>query len=135
MLQPKKQKYRKQFRGSMAGFAKGGTTLAFGDYGLKAVGRGWLTAQQLEAARKTITHHTKRAGKLWIRVFPDKPVTKRAAGARMGGGKGDIDTYVAVVKPGKIIFELAGVPESVAQEAMRLAGHKVPFKTKFVKRG
>lgn len=119
----------------MAGFAKGGTTLAFGDYGLKAVGRGWLTAQQLEAARKTITHHTKRAGKLWIRVFPDKPVTKRAAGARMGGGKGDIDTYVAVVKPGKIIFELAGVPESVAQEAMRLAGHKVPFKTKFVKRG
>jgi len=135
MLQPKKQKYRKQFRGSMAGFAKGGTTLAFGDYGLKAVGRGWLTARQLEAARKTITHHTKRAGKLWIRVFPDKPVTKRAAGARMGGGKGDIDTYVAVVKPGKIIFELAGVPESVAQEAMRLAGHKVPFKTKFVKRG
>ena len=133
-MQPKKSKYRKQFRGSMKGVRTKGTTLSFGDYGLKSLGRGWLTARQIEAARKAITHHTKRAGKVWIRVFPDKPVTAKSAGAKMGSGKGDIKGYVVVVRPGKIIFELAGVEKELAQEAMRLAGAKLPFKTKFVSR-
>lgn len=134
MLQPKKQKYRKHFRGSMKGLRTKGTSLAFGDYGLKSQGRGWLTARQLEAARKAITHSTKRAGKVWIRVFPDKPVTAKSAGAKMGGGKGDIKEYVAVVRPGKIIFELAGVEKELAQKAMELAAAKLPFKAKFVSR-
>lgn len=132
MLQPKKQKYRKQFRGKMAGLAQAGSQIAFGEYGLKALGRGWLKARQIEAARKAITHHTKRGGKLWIRVFPDKPITKKPSGARMGGGKGDVEGYVAVIRPGKIIFELSGVSLSMAKEAMRLADHKLPFKTKFI---
>jgi large subunit ribosomal protein L16 len=134
MLQPKKSKYRKQFRGSMKGIRVKGSSLAFGDYGLKSQGRGWLTARQLEAARKAITHSTKRAGKVWIRVFPDKPVTAKPAGAKMGSGKGDIKEHVAVIRPGKIIFELAGVEKEFAQEAMRLAAAKLPFKTKFVAR-
>lgn len=132
MLQPKKSKYRKQFRGKMKGISPQGSTLAFGDYGLKSQGRGWLSARQIEAARRAITHHTKRAGKVWVRVFPDKPVTAKPAGAQMGKGKGDVDYYVAVVTPGRILFELAGVSKGVAEEAMRRAGAKLPFKTKFI---
>lgn len=132
MLQPKKSKYRKQFRGKMRGVSSQGSTLAFGDYGLKSLDRGWLSARQIEAARRAITHHTKRAGKVWVRVFPDKPVTSKPAGAQMGKGKGDVDRYVAVVTPGRILFELAGVPEEIAAEAMRRAGAKLSFKTKFI---
>ncbi len=135
MLEPRKSKYRKQFRGKMRGKSGRGSTLAFGDYGLKCLGRGWLTARQIEAARRAITHRTKREGKVWIRVFPDKPVTKKAAGVRMGSGKGDIDHYVAVVTPGRIIFEIAGIDEETASEAIRLAAAKLPFKTKFIKKG
>lgn len=135
MLQPRKQKYRKHFRGSMKGTRISGSRLGFGEYGLKSIGRGWLTARQIEAARKAITHYTKRAGKLWIRVFPDKTFTKKAAGARMGGGKGDVEGYVVVIRPGKIIFELAGVEEKEAFEALKRAGAKLPFKTKFIKKG
>jgi len=134
MLQPKRQKYRKHFRGKMRGMAIAGSRVSFGEYGLKALGRGWVTARQIEAARKTITHHTKRAGKMWIRVFPDKTYTKKGAGVRMGGGKGEIEGYVCVVKPGRVIFELAGVEEDIARESFRLATQKLPIKTKFVKR-
>lgn len=132
MLQPKRRKYRKEFRGKMRGIAYRGSKLSFGDYGLKALGCGWLSAVQIEAARKAVTHYTKRTGKLFIRVFPDKPVTQKSAGVRMGSGKGDIDRYVAVVKPGRIIFELTGVESDIAQEALRRASHKLPFKTKFI---
>jgi len=134
MLEPRKEKYRKQFRGRMKGKSVRGSTLAFGDYGLKSLGRGWLTARQIEAARRAITHQTKRQGKVWIRVFPDKPVTKKPAGVRMGSGKGAVDHHVAVVTPGRIIFELAGVDEAMANEAIKRAGAKLPFKTKFVKK-
>lgn len=134
MLEPRKEKYRKQFRGRMKGKSVRGSTLTFGDYGLKSLGRGWLTARQIEAARKAITHQTKRQGKVWIRVFPDKPVTKKPAGVRMGSGKGAVDHHVAVVTPGRIIFELAGVDEVMANEAIKRAGAKLPFKTKFVKK-
>jgi large subunit ribosomal protein L16 len=134
MLEPKRAKYRKQFRGKRRGQAWRGSTLAFGDYGLKSLGRGWLASKQIEAARKVIAHHTKRAGKVWIRVFPSKPVTKKAAGVRMGSGKGAIDHHVAVVTPGRIIFELAGMDEKTAREAIRLAGEKLPFKSKFIKK-
>jgi len=134
MLQPKRQKYRKHFRGKMRGMAVAGSRVSFGEYGLKALGRGWVSARQIEAARKTITHHTKRAGKMWIRVFPDKTYTKKGAGVRMGGGKGEIEGYVCVVKPGRVIFELAGVEEDIARESFRLATQKLPIKTKFVKR-
>ena len=135
MLQPKKQKYRKSFRGRMKGKSSKAVSLDFGEFGLKAVGRGWLTAQQIEAARKAITHHTKRQAKVWIRVFPDKPVTAKAAGAGMGGGKGDVDKYVFVVTPGRILFEISGVEKEIAKEAMRLASHKLPFRTKFISKG
>jgi large subunit ribosomal protein L16 len=131
-LQPRKQKYRKAFRGKMRGKASRGNQLNFGEYGLKATGRGWLTAQQIEAARRSITHHTKRQAKVWIRVFSDKPVTAKPAGAGMGGGKGSVDKYVVVVKPGRILFEVSGVDRKVAKEAIRLASHKLPFKSKFV---
>lgn len=134
MLEPRKEKYRKQFRGKMKGKSVRGSTLAFGDYGLKSLGRGWLTARQIEAARRAITHQTKRQGKVWIRVFPDKPVTKKPAGVRMGSGKGSVEHHVAVVTPGRIIFELAGVDETMAIEAIKRAGAKLPFKTKFVKK-
>jgi len=134
MLEPRKEKYRKQFRGRMKGKSVRGSTLAFGDYGLKSLGRGWLTARQIEAARRAITHQTKRQGKVWIRVFPDKPVTKKPAGVRMGSGKGAVDHHVAVVTPGRIIFELAGVDEAMANEAIKRAGAKLPFKTKFIKK-
>lgn len=134
MLQPKKRKYRKEFRGKRSGIALRGNSVDFGDFGLKALDAKWLTAKQIEAARKTISHHTKRIGKLWIRVFPYKPITKKAAGAKMGSGKGDIEQYVAIVKPGKIVFELAGVSEETAREAFRKAGHKLPFRTSFIEK-
>ena len=134
MLQPKRQKYRKHFRGKMRGISTAGSRVSFGEYGLKALGRGWVSARQIEAARKAITHHTKRAGKMWIRVFPDKTYTKKGAGVRMGGGKGEIEGYVCVIRPGRVIFELAGVEEEIARESFRLATQKLPIKTKFVKR-
>ena len=132
MLQPKKSKFKKQFRGKMRGNANRGADLAFGQYGLKSLGRNWLTDRQIESARKAISHHTKRAGKVWIRVFPDKPITKKASGVRMGGGKGDIEGFVVPVVPGKIIFEVAGIPFEIAQQALKRAGAKLPFKTKIV---
>lgn len=134
MMQPRKRKYRKEFRGRRAGLAQRGNKVSYGEFGLKALDRGWISSRQLESARRTITHSTKRTGKIFIRVFPHKPITKRAAGARMGGGKGDIDSYVAVVKPGRVLFEIAGVPQEVAQEALRLAAHKLSIKTKFITR-
>jgi len=132
MLQPKKSKFKKQFRGKMRGNATRGAKLAFGQYGLKSLGRNWLTDRQIEAARKAISHHTKRAGKVWIRVFPDKPITKKAAGVRMGGGKGDVQGFVVPIVPGKIIFELAGVPLEIAQIALKRAAAKLPFKTRII---
>lgn len=134
MLQPKKQKYRKQFRGRRAGMALRGNTVSFGEYGLKSLGVAWVTARQIEAARRAVVHFTKRAGKTWIRVFPDKPITQKPAGTRMGSGKGDISEYVAVVRPGKILFEIAGIPMGDAIEALSRAGHKMPIRTKVVKR-
>ncbi|MFH0844215.1 MAG: 50S ribosomal protein L16 [Pseudomonadota bacterium] len=135
MLSPKKSKYRKQQKGRMKGSAisKGGT-LEFGDYGLQALECSFMTARQIEAARIAITRHVKRGGKIWIRIFPDKPVTKKPAETRMGKGKGATEGWVAVIKPGRILYEMEGVEESVAVEAFRLAGHKLPFDTRFVKR-
>ncbi len=132
MLQPKRRKYRKDFRGRRRGIASRGADLAFGEFGLKALDCGWLKASQLEAARRTVTNDLKRKGRVWIRVFPDKPVTSRAAGQRMGGGKGDISHYVAVVTPGRIILEIAGVTREAAAAALTKAGGKLPFKTKMV---
>ena len=134
MLMPKKVKHRKQQRGRRSGMAKGGTVITFGDYGIQALEPGWITARQIEAARIAMTRHVKRGGKVWIRVFPDKPVTKKPAETRMGSGKGNPEGWVAVIKPGKVMFELAGVPEDLAREALRLAGHKLPVRTKFVRR-
>ncbi len=132
MLQPKKQKFRKQFRGKMAGTSIRGSNVDYGEYGLKAMDRGWLSARQIEAARKAIVKYTHRGGKVWLRVFPDKPTTKKALGTRMGSGKGDIFQYVSVVRPGRILFEIAGVPGDVASKAFKNAGAKIPFKTKLV---
>jgi large subunit ribosomal protein L16 len=134
MLMPKRVKFRKQHRGRRKGLAYSGSTVAFGEYGLQALEPGWITAQQLEAARRTITRHVKRGGKLWIRIFPDKPVTKKPAETRMGGGKGNPEFWVAVVRPGRVLFELGGVPEDVAREALHLAGYKLPVKVRFVRR-
>ena len=134
MLQPKRTKYRKAHKGRIHGVAKGGTTLNFGAFGLKAVDPGRITARQIEAARRTITRHIKRVGRVWIRVFPDVPVSSKPAEVRMGSGKGSPEFWVARVKPGRIMFELAGVPEPLAKEALRLAGQKLPVKVKFVKR-
>ena len=134
MLMPKRTKYRKQHRGRRAGMAKGGTTVTFGDYGLKSLEEAWVTARQIEAARIAITRTIRRGGKVWITIFPDKPITQKPAETRMGSGKGNPEGWVAVVKPGRVMFELAGVPEPLAREAMRLAGHKLPVKTKFVAR-
>lgn len=133
MLLPKKAKYRKRFKGRIRGVAKGGSGLDFGDYGLKALESCAMSSRQIEAARKAIVGRTKRGGKLWIRVFPDKPVTKKPPETRMGGGKGPVDHYVAVIKPGRIIFELAGVEEKTALEALERAAAKLPIKTKVVK--
>ncbi len=132
MLQPRRVKYRKQQRGRLTGVATRGNTVAFGEFGLQAVTPGWVTARQIEAARRAITHHIKRGGKVWIRIFPDKPVTKKPAETRMGSGKGSVEEWVAVVKPGRILFELAGVREEVAREALRLASHKLPVQTQVV---
>ena len=134
MLMPKRTKYRKAHRGNMAGKVMAGTTVTFGEYGLQALAPGWVTSAQLEAARRAITRYIKRGGKLWIRVFPDKPVTKKPAETRMGKGKGAPEGWVAVVRPGRVLFELAGVDETNAKQAMTLAAHKLPIKTKFVSR-
>jgi len=134
MLQPKRVKHRKVHRGKMRGMASGGTQVSFGEYGLQAVGRAWVEARQIEAARRAITHYVRRGGKVWIRIFPDKSVTAKPAETRMGSGKGNPDHWVAVVKPGRMLFELAGVRREVAQEAMRLASHKLPLETRFVAR-
>ncbi len=134
MLSPKKVKYRKRQRGRTKGKAYRGSTLEFGDYGLQALECGLMTAQQIEAARVAVTRHVKRGGKVWIRIFPDKPIGKKPAETRMGKGKAAPDKWVAVVKPGRVLYELEGVPESVAGEAFRLAGYKLPFATKFVTR-
>jgi large subunit ribosomal protein L16 len=134
MLMPKRVKYRKQQRGRMRGYSKGGTSVAFGEYGLKSLERGWISNRQIEAARIAMTRKIKRGGKVWINVFPDKPVTKKPAETRMGSGKGNPEGWVAVVKPGRVMFELAGVPEDLAREAMRLAANKLPVKTKIVSR-
>nr|AKQ04772.1 50S ribosomal protein L16, large subunit ribosomal protein L16 [uncultured bacterium Rifle_16ft_4_minimus_7469] len=134
MLMPKRTKYRKAHRGNMAGKVMAGTTVTFGEYGLQALAPGWVTSAQLEAARRAITRYIKRGGKLWIRVFPDKPVTKKPAETRMGSGKGNPEVWVVVVRPGRVLFELAGVDETNAKQAMTLAAHKLPIKTKFVSR-
>ena len=134
MLMPKRLKHRKQHRGRMRGKASRGSTIAFGDYGLQALEPCWMSSRQIEAARRAIVRYVRRGGKLWIRIFPDKPVTQRAAETRMGSGKGAVDHYVAVVKPGRVLFEIAGVPEETAREAMRLAAYKLPIATQFVAR-
>ena len=134
MLMPKRTKYRKMHRGRMKGKAGRGNSLSFGEYGLQALEPCWMTSRQIEAARRAIVRYLKRGGKLWIRVFPDKPVTAKPAETRMGAGKGAVDHWVAVVKPGRVIFELAGVQEEQAREAMRLASHKLPIKTRFISR-
>ena len=134
MLMPKKTKYRKSFRGRRKGNSKGGNLVTFGDFGLQAVETSYVTARQIEAARITITRTMKRGGKVWINIFPHKPITKKPAEVRMGSGKGNVEYYVAVVKPGRILFEISGVSEDVAREAMRKAGHKLPMKTKLVMR-
>jgi len=134
MLLPKRVKHRKEQRGSMKGRAKGGTEIAFGEYGLQALEPAWITNRQIEAARIAMTRYIKRGGKVWIKIFPSKPITQKPLEVRMGSGKGNVEKWVSVVKPGKILFELAGVSEEIAREAMRLASHKLPIKTKFVKR-
>jgi large subunit ribosomal protein L16 len=134
MLEPKRRKFRKDFRGKMRGKSTRGASLAFGEFGIKSLGRGWLTARQIEAARRTLTHTMKRGGRVWIRVFPDKPVTGRPAGQRMGSGKGDIQKYVSVITPGRIIFEVGGASDELMIKALKLATDKLPFKTKTVSR-
>lgn len=135
MLSPKKVKYRKRQKGRMRGMAHRGSDLNFGEYGLQAVECGFISAKQIEAARIAMTRHVKRGGKMWIRIFPDKPVTKKPAEVRMGKGKGAPEGWVAVIKPGRILYEMAGVPVELAREALRLASHKLPIKTKFIERG
>ncbi len=135
MLMPKRVKFRKQQRGRMKGAAQRGNHIAFGEFGLKATEPAWITARQLEASRVAMTRHLKRGGKVWIRVFPDKPVTEKPAETRMGKGKGTPEYWVAVIKPGRILFEIGGVEKDIAQEAMRLAAHKLPIKTRFVSAG
>ncbi len=134
MLSPKKTKYRKRQKGRLKGVATRGNTLAFGDFGLKALGKGYISAQQIEAARIAITRHVKRRGKIWIRIFPDKPITSKPAEVRMGKGKGSVEAWVAPVKPGRILYEMEGIEESVAREALRLASHKLSVPTKIVSR-
>jgi large subunit ribosomal protein L16 len=134
MLMPRKIRHRKVQRGRMKGMSKGGTKVNFGDYGLQALEPSWITNRQIEAARIAMTRHMRRGGKVWINIFPDKPISKKPAETRMGSGKGAPDSWVAVVKPGRVMFELSGVPEPVAKEAMRLAAMKLPIKCRFVKR-
>ncbi len=132
MLAPKRAKYRKQFRNKRGGVATRGTSLAFGSYGLKSEEAAWITARQIEAARRAMTHYTKRGGRIWIRIFPDKPITKKPAETRMGSGKGEVDQYVAVVKPGVILFEMGAIEGTIATEALRLAAYKLPIKTRII---
>jgi len=134
MLMPSKLKHRKQKRGKMPGNATRGNSISYGQFGLKSIDRGWVTSRQLEAARRAMTRYIKRGGEIWIRIFPDKPVTAQPAETGMGGGKGGLDHFIAVVKPGRIIFEMAGVTDEIASEAMRLASHKLPVRTKFIKK-
>lgn len=134
MLSPRRTKFRKQHRGRMTGNAYRGNTISFGDFGLQSIEPCWITSRQIEAARRAITRYVRRGGKIWIRIFPDKPVTQRPAETRMGSGKGNPEFWVAVVKPGRIMFEIAGIPEATAREAMRLAAQKLPIKTKFITR-
>lgn len=134
MLQPKRVKWRKQHRGKNRGLANTGNTVVFGEFGLQALSHGWIDARQIEAARRAITHYVRRGGKVWIRIFPDKPVTAKPAETRMGSGKGAVDHWVAVVKPGRMLFELAGVREETAREALRLAAYKLPVETRIVVR-
>ena len=134
MLMPRRVRHRKQHRGRLTGPAKGGTEVTFGQYGIQALEPGWISARQIEAARIAMTRHVRRGGKVWINVFPDKPVTKKPAETRMGSGKGSPEGWVAVVKPGRVMFELAGVSEPLARDAIRLAAHKLPVKSKFVLR-
>lgn len=132
MLLPKRTKFRKQHRGRRAGKATRGNTVSFGDYGLMALESGWVTSRQIEAARIAMTRHIKRGGKVWIRIFPDKPITKKPLETRMGKGKGPVEAWVAVIKPGRVMFEMNGVPNEVAKEAMRLAMHKLPIRCRFI---
>jgi len=134
MLQPKRTKFRKQQKGRNRGLAHRGSSISFGDYGLKALGRGRLTARQIEAARRALTRHVKRGGKIWIRVFPDKPITQKPLEVRQGEGKGSVEYWVAQIQPGKVLFEIEGVTEELAEEAFALAAAKLPFRTKFEKR-
>ena len=134
MLQPKRVKFRKMHRGRMRGMANSSNKVQFGDFGLKSLEPGWVTARQIEAARRAITHHLRRGGQVWIRIFPDKPITKKPLEMRQGGGKADVDQWVAVVKPGRMLFELAGVGDEIANEALRLASHKLPVATRTVTR-
>ena len=134
MLLPKRVKYRKQMRGRMTGKASRGTVVNYGDYGLQALEPAWITSRQIEAARVAMTRYTKRGGKVWIKIFPDKPITQQPAETRRGKGKGSPESWVAVVKPGRVMFEIGGVSEEVAREALRLASHKLPIKTKMVKK-
>ena len=134
MLMPKKTKYRKAFKGRRRGMSRGGTEVTFGDYGLQALESSYITSRQIEAARITMTRTMKRGGKVWINIFPHKPITRKPAEVRMGSGKGNVEYYVAVVKKGRVMFEISGVPEDIAKEAMRKAGHKLPIATKFVTR-
>lgn len=135
MLMPKRQKYRKQQRGTMKGNATRGTKLSFGDFGLLTLSAGWISSRQIESARRSITHYTSRGGRIWIRIFPDKPISKKPPEVRMGGGKGDTAEYVAPVKPGRMMFEMSGVPRDMAVEALRRASHKLPVKTRIVVKG
>ncbi len=134
MLTPKRAKYRKQMRGKLSGVASAGTKISFGEYGLIAEATGWVTARQIEAARRAITHYTQRGGRVWIRIFPDKPISKKPPEVRMGGGKGDVAEFVAPVKRGRMIFEMAGIPSEVAHSALRLAAHKLSIKTRIVEK-
>ena len=134
MLQPKRVKYRKHNRGHRRGMANAGNDVSFGDIGLQATTAAWIDSRQIEAARRAITHHLRRGGKVWIRIFPDKPVTKKPAEVRMGSGKGPVDRWVAVVRPGRMLFEIAGVREEVAKEALRLAAHKLPCSTRVLEK-
>ena len=134
MLQPTRRKYRKEQKGRNTGLATRGTKVSFGEYGLKAIGRGRLTARQIEAARRAMTRHIKRGGRIWIRIFPDKPISKKPAEVRMGNGKGNVEYYVAEIQPGKMLYEIVGVPEELAREAFRLAAAKLPLRTTFVTR-
>lgn len=132
--QPKREKFRKQFRGKRRGLAQRGSDLSYGEFGVKSMGRGWMSSHQIEAGRRAITNALKRKGRLWIRVFPDKPITSRPAGQRMGSGKGEVSHHAAVVKPGRIIYEIAGVDQAVAYDALRKAADKLPFKVKMISR-